>query len=152
MSVRKSEASRSGARKAARAAPTKGHRLSPELTRSPTAAAAAAREPALDALLAVAADYYWEQGADYRFTVWRPTSDRSHSLDSQAFWKAFHDCAAKLPRNVSTVFTLRELDGLEGREICRLLDITENNLWVMLHRARMALRRCLEVNWFGKQS
>ena len=73
------------------------------------------------------------------------------SLDSQAFWKTFHDCAAKLPKNVSTVFTLREVDGVESREICRLLNITENNLWVMLHRARMALRRCLETNWFGKQ-
>ncbi len=42
-------------------------------------------------------------------------------------------------------------DGIEAREICALLNISENNLWVMLHRARMALRRCLEMNWFGKE-
>ena len=79
------------------------------------------------------------------------SSDPGASLDSQAFWKTFHDCSNKLPKNVATVFTLREVDGIESKEICQLLNISENNLWVMLHRARMALRRCLETNWFGKQ-
>ena len=74
------------------------------------------------------------------------------SLDKEAFWKTFHDCANKLPKNISTAFTLREVDGVESKEICALLNISENNLWVMLHRARMALRRCLETNWFGKQA
>lgn len=73
------------------------------------------------------------------------------SLDSEVFWKTFHDCSSKLPKNVATVFNLRELDGVDGREICRLLNITESNLWVMLHRARLALRRCLESNWFRQQ-
>lgn len=72
------------------------------------------------------------------------------SLDQEAFWKTFHDCADKMPKNISTAFTLREVDGTESKEICALLNISENNLWVMLHRARMALRRCLETNWFGK--
>lgn len=74
------------------------------------------------------------------------------SLDSEVFWKTYRDCSKKLPKNVSTVFNLREVDGVESREICALLNISENNLWVMLHRARMALRRCLETNWFGKQA
>jgi len=47
-----------------------------------------------------------------------------------------------------TVFNLREVDGVESKEICTMLNISENNLWVMLHRARMALRECLELNWF----
>jgi RNA polymerase sigma-70 factor (ECF subfamily) len=72
-------------------------------------------------------------------------------LDREAFWKAFRDCADKLPKNAGTVFALREIDGVESREICAMLNISENNLWVMLHRARMALRKCLEVNWFGKE-
>lgn len=72
-------------------------------------------------------------------------------LDSELFWKAFRDCSNKLPKNVAAVFTLREVDDLESKEICSLLNISESNLWVMLHRARLALRRCLEVNWFGKE-
>jgi RNA polymerase sigma-70 factor (TIGR02943 family) len=73
------------------------------------------------------------------------------SLDSGVFWQTFRDCSNKLPKNVGTVFTLREVDGIESREICAMLNISESNLWVMLHRARMALRRCMEVNWFGKK-
>ena len=73
------------------------------------------------------------------------------SLDSEVFWKTFYDCSTKLPKNVAAVFNLREVDGVESKEICALLNISENNLWVMLHRARMALRRCLETNWFAKQ-
>jgi RNA polymerase sigma-70 factor (ECF subfamily) len=79
------------------------------------------------------------------------SSDPGSSLDSQAFWKTFHDCSNKMPKNIATVFTMREVDGMESKEICGLLNISESNLWVMLHRARMALRRCLETNWFGKQ-
>ena len=80
------------------------------------------------------------------------SSDPGASLDSHAFWKTFHDCSHKMPKNIATVFTMREVDGVESKEICKLLNISENNLWVMLHRARMALRRCLETNWFGKQT
>lgn len=78
------------------------------------------------------------------------SSDPGSSLDNDLFWKTFHDCSGKLPKNVATVFTLREVDGVESKEICAMLNISESNLWVMLHRARMALRRCLETNWFGK--
>jgi RNA polymerase sigma-70 factor (ECF subfamily) len=74
------------------------------------------------------------------------------SLDSEVFWRTFRDCSGRLPKNVAAVFTMREIDGIESREICAMLDISESNLWVMLHRARMALRRCMEVNWFGKKS
>ncbi len=76
--------------------------------------------------------------------------DAGESLDRELFWKTFHDCAGKLPRNSAAVFTMREVDGMESRAICQMLNITEANLWVMLHRARMALRRCLETNWFGR--
>lgn len=78
------------------------------------------------------------------------SSDPGASLDSQEFWKTFHDCSSKMPRNIAAVFTMREVDGLESKEICSVLKISESNLWVMLHRARMALRRCLEINWFAK--
>jgi len=74
------------------------------------------------------------------------------SLDKEKFWQTYRDCSGKLPKNVAAVFNLREVDGIESKEICALLNISENNLWVMLHRARMALRRCLETNWFAKDA
>ncbi len=52
------------------------------------------------------------------------------SLDRDEFWRTFYACAAKLPRSVSRAFLLRELDGVEFRGICDLLNITENHLSV----------------------
>ena len=66
------------------------------------------------------------------------------------FWQTMRDCLSRLPQRIADVFMLREMDEIPSREICRMLNITESNLWVMLHRARMALRECLEINWFDK--
>ena len=77
-------------------------------------------------------------------------SNPGEALDNEVFWKVFNDCAGKLPPKVNAVFCLREMDNVESNDICAQLEISESNLWVMLHRARMALRRCLETNWFGK--
>jgi RNA polymerase sigma-70 factor (ECF subfamily) len=45
-------------------------------------------------------------------------------------------------------FVLREFDGLESDAVAEILDITTNNLWVMLSRARLKLRQCLQSHWF----
>lgn len=76
--------------------------------------------------------------------------DPRKSLEQKEFFKVFHHCLEKLPPRLAQVFVLREIDGLETKEICDLLDISRNNLWVMLYRARMKLRRHLELSWFGK--
>jgi RNA polymerase sigma-70 factor (ECF subfamily) len=55
-------------------------------------------------------------------------------------------CLGKLPPNTARVFMMREVMELETEEICKELTITANNLWVILYRARMALRQCLEQN------
>jgi len=47
------------------------------------------------------------------------------------------------------VFMMREMLGLETVEICRELSLSESNCWVILHRARSRLRRCLEESWFN---
>jgi|JI9StandDraft_2_1071091.scaffolds.fasta_scaffold100824_1 RNA polymerase sigma-70 factor (TIGR02943 family) len=70
------------------------------------------------------------------------------ALDREQFWRVFHECSGKLPERIARVFLLREVDGMTGEEICSSLNITPNNLWVMLHRARLALRGCLQLNWF----
>jgi RNA polymerase sigma-70 factor (ECF subfamily) len=59
-------------------------------------------------------------------------------------------CLSELSPNHANAFTLREIEGLGTGEICKVLHVTETNLWVILHRARMLLRRCLEIRWFAK--
>jgi RNA polymerase sigma-70 factor (TIGR02943 family) len=77
---------------------------------------------------------------------WKPDPDEVMHRDE--FWKTMRDCLSKLPERVATVFMMREMDEVESKEICATLSISDSNLWVMLHRARMALRECLAVNWF----
>lgn len=79
-------------------------------------------------------------------------SNQVESLDNELFWKTYRACSDKLPKKIAAAFNLREVDGVESKEVCAMLNISESNLWVMLHRARTALRRCLETNWFSKQT
>ena len=44
---------------------------------------------------------------------------------------------------------MREVMELTTDEICKELQITSSNAWVLLHRARLRLRECLQLKWFG---
>ena len=66
----------------------------------------------------------------------------------QAFFDMVDFCLHRLPPGTARVFMMRELFEMEAREICRELSITQNNLGVLMYRARMALRQCLEAHWF----
>ena len=70
------------------------------------------------------------------------------ALEERRFFEALERCLQTLPKNTASAFTMRELLGLETEEICKELRITPSNCWVMLYRARMNLRVCLERNWF----
>jgi RNA polymerase sigma-70 factor (ECF subfamily) len=75
--------------------------------------------------------------------------DPEEALNRRQFFDMMDFCLEKLPANTARVFMMREVMELEGDEICAELSITANNLWVILYRARMALRQCLEQNWFA---
>lgn len=87
---------------------------------------------------------HWD--VDHAPTDWHATP--AELIERNDFWKVFSDCLSPLPQRTASAFTLREVDGLKSEEICELLNISVNNLWVMLHRARLHLRNCLEINWF----
>jgi RNA polymerase sigma-70 factor (ECF subfamily) len=70
------------------------------------------------------------------------------SLEQQQFWSIFELCLDHLPTRTAQVFSMRELLGLDTDEICKELAISTSNCWVILHRARMGLRLCLDEQWF----
>ena len=72
------------------------------------------------------------------------------SLETQKFWETMEGCLASLPAATARAFYLREIQGLSTEEICAELGISQNNCWVMLHRARLGLRQSLEERWFVK--
>lgn len=91
---------------------------------------------------------HWEQ--DRAPVDWQ--TNPAELLEQSEFWEVFGHCLSPLPARISSAFTLREVDGYSSEEICEILSITANNLWVMLHRARLHLRRCLELNWFTRET
>lgn len=76
------------------------------------------------------------------------------SLREAQFWRVFEACLENLPDAQARVFMIREFIELDSHEICETIGITVGNLNVMLHRARIRLRECLENRWFveGEQS
>lgn len=86
---------------------------------------------------------------------WRDTpadwGNPAGAFENSRFWTAFELCLQRLPARTAKVFTMREVMDLTTDEICQELGITTTNCWVMLHRARLTLRECLELTWFGGQ-
>jgi len=70
-----------------------------------------------------------------------------NSLEQKQFLAVLDECLSKLPKKLKAIFMLRDVHELENENICKELDITATNAWVMLYRARMGLRKCLELNW-----
>jgi RNA polymerase sigma-70 factor, ECF subfamily len=83
------------------------------------------------------------------FTPWA-APDAAH--EQKAFFEALEKCMDKLPPTTSRVFFQREVLGTDTEEICKDEAITPSNCWVILHRARLSLRECLEHNWFGNRN
>ena len=82
---------------------------------------------------------------DDRPATW---ADPEASFEQDAFWTVFDLCMNKLPEHIARVYTMRELLELDTAEICAELGITRNHCFVILHRARLGLRVCLENRWF----
>ena len=79
-------------------------------------------------------------------------NDPEAALEQRRFWMVFEMCLEGLPAAASRVFFKREVLGEDTPVICSEEKITSSNCWVILHRARIALRVCLERNWFGRET
>jgi len=77
---------------------------------------------------------------------WLPNPDEL--LTKKEFWETFYKCTENLPKMANDAFLLKEIENMGSKEVCTALGITPSNLWVLMHRARLHLRQCLEINWF----
>ena len=71
--------------------------------------------------------------------------------EQKEFMDVLYNCLAELPDRQAKAFMLREINGLSTEEICKELNISATNSWVILYRARMLLRGCLENNWLDAE-
>jgi RNA polymerase sigma-70 factor (ECF subfamily) len=93
--------------------------------------------------------YFNKQDVDHWHAFPSSWGDPVRSLEDKRFWEVFDQCSQHMPGQIARVFYMRELMGLETEQICQELGITPTNCWVMLYRARMNLRQCLETRWFA---
>ena len=79
-------------------------------------------------------------------------TDPHKAAENRQLVEALSKCMDRLPDKPRTIFVLKEIEGLASEEICKEMEIQPTNLWVILHRARNQLRKCLETNhWDTKQ-
>lgn len=74
--------------------------------------------------------------------------DPARFAERSEFWRVVRGCLAKLPARMAEAFTRRTIDDQGPAEVCRDLAVSPENLWVLLHRARLRLASCLQINWF----
>lgn len=96
-------------------------------------------DDALDALFA--ADGHWRDPPP----AWQQPEK---ALEQTQFLATLQTCVDRLPARLGRIFMMREWLEMETTVICGELGITPSNCGVMLYRARMGMRECLELNWF----
>ncbi len=69
------------------------------------------------------------------------------NLEKKEFRKILATCVGKLPKMWASVFSLKHIDEESAEEICKELEISSSNYWVIIHRAKLQMRECLEKNW-----
>jgi RNA polymerase sigma-70 factor (ECF subfamily) len=101
-------------------------------------------------------DHFFESSATYQghWTAdagpkpWK--KDIETSVDSEEFYDILKKCMTRLPEKTAAAFTMKNMDDLDTDEICKELNISPSNYWVMMHRAKLILRECMEKNWFAE--
>jgi len=78
-------------------------------------------------------------------SIWDNTDS---AIENEELKSALDFCIENLPEKYRMVFLLKTVQNYETEEVCNELDISSSNLWVIIHRARVQLRECLEGNWF----
>lgn len=74
-------------------------------------------------------------------------SHLTNTIDQKEFYTILEGCKKKLQQLQQSVFVMKYMEDMNADEICKALDITPSNYWVLIHRAKLGLRACLEKNW-----
>ncbi len=92
-------------------------------------------------------DGHWQN--EQKPQEWGDLAEENTQNNSEEFFEAVKKCLKKLPQKLERIFVLKHVEDYDSNKICKELDITTSNYWVMIHRAKLQLRACLETNWFA---
>ncbi|MBT1700452.1 sigma-70 family RNA polymerase sigma factor [Fulvivirgaceae bacterium PWU4] len=87
---------------------------------------------------------HWRQDTAPR--AWAESADAA--MKRKEFYKILQYCIDKMPPRLIPAFVAKYIDEEDTEKICKELDLSSSNYWVMVHRAKVLMRSCLEKNWF----
>lgn len=87
---------------------------------------------------------HWQKNSVPQF--WAKSLDETQ--ENEEFNSILELCIKRLNEMQKAVFSMKYLDEIESDDICKELNISASNYWVLIHRAKLQLRTCLEKNWF----
>lgn len=79
----------------------------------------------------------------------KDSSFTEDAIESEEFERILELCLSKLPPKLRPIFVSRFIEELESEEICKQFEVSSSNYWVMIHRAKLVMRSCLEKNWLN---
>lgn len=95
-------------------------------------------------------DHFFMEG---KFGPWRMETmpkdwaNHENSFDTKEFYKTLEKCLSDLPEKWRGIFTMSLLDDNDSKLVCKEFNLTSSNFWVIMHRAKLQIRACLEKNW-----
>jgi len=95
-------------------------------------------------------DPYFDEAAHWTQSAAPQEWNTDAPVSNKEFYEVLRKCKNKLKEIQNAVFTMKYLEDLDSEEICKALNLTSSNYWVLIHRAKLQLRACLEKNWFIK--
>lgn len=78
--------------------------------------------------------------------IWSEASDAG--IERAEFDTALRNCIEKMPPRFVPVFVARFFEDEDAETICKAHGISSSNYWVIIHRAKVMMRACLEKTWF----
>jgi len=71
------------------------------------------------------------------------------ATETKEFYTTLEKCLDKLPNKWRGIFTMSLIDEQDAKLICNEFELTSSNFWVIIHRAKLQIRECLEKNWLN---
>lgn len=95
-----------------------------------------------------ATDDYFDSGQQWKSpTLPSFWENEEHLLNDANFLDVFDECIEDLPNNWSLIVADRFIQDKKSKEICQEFDISSSNYWQIIHRSKLLLKKCIELNW-----
>jgi len=97
-------------------------------------------------------DNYFDKHGEWKENA-SPTDwgiDYSLTIENKELGLVLNKCIDKLPNKQKELILLKLVEEEKTEKVCKELNITTTNFWIIIHRAKLQLRACIEINWFNK--